>query len=248
MLVISVGGFVAYKIFGSQVLSIILAGKPGNAAEYDVSTVTPKADSPLKGKTIIFLGSSVTEGYGACGSSFVEYLEAIDGVIPVKEAVSGTTLVNNGETSYILRMEALDKSIDADAFICQLSTNDATKGMPMGQVSDSFDKTTFDTTTIAGAIEYIIAYATETWNCPVVFYTGTRYDSPEYGNMVALLLQIQEKWDIGVINLWSDDDINNISDDDRSLYMLDGIHPTKAGYLKWWLPHMESYLYGFLGT
>ena len=34
--------------------------------------------------------------------------------------------------------------------------------------------------TVAGSIEFIIAYAKEKWNCPVAFYTGTRYDSEAY--------------------------------------------------------------------
>lgn len=247
-LLISVGGFVAYKIFGSKVLTLILANKPGNAAAYSVDSVEANPTSPLQGKTIIFLGSSVTDGYGACGTSFVEYLEKIDGVIPVKEAVGGTTLVTTGTDSYIPRMEALDKSIQADAFVCQLSTNDATKGLPLGAVSDSFDRADFDTETIAGAIEYIISYAGDTWNCPVIFFTGTKYDDAAYGDMVAMLLKIQEKWDCGVIDLWNDEELNAITDEQRILYMLDGVHPTKAGYLKWWLPEMEAYLIESLGV
>ena len=243
---ISVGGFIAYKIFGSKVLKIILKNKPGNAAEYDITAAEENPNSPLQGKTIIFLGSSVTDGYGACGTSFVEYLEKEDGVIPVKEAVGGTTLVTTGSDSYIPRMKTIDTSIKADAFVCQLSTNDATKGLPLGSVSDSFDRDSFNTETVAGAIEYIISYAEETWNCPVIFYTGTKYDDAAYGDMVNLLLKIQDKWDCGVIDLWNDEELNNITEEQRNLYMLDGIHPTKAGYMEWWLPKIESSLIEYL--
>jgi len=246
-LIISIGGFVAYKVFGSEVLSIILAGKPGNAAVYDVEAVAENPDSPLRGKTILFLGSSVTEGFASCGVTFVEYLEKMDGITPIKEAKGGTTLVSLDDTSYIPRMKTMDTTIRADAFICQLSTNDATKELPLGKVSDSIDRADFDTSTVAGAIEYIISYASETWNCPVIFYTGTRYDSENYGAMVALLLEIQKKWDCGVIDLWNDDTLNAISEEDRKLYMLDGIHPTKAGYLYWWTPVFREYLHTRLG-
>lgn len=68
-------------------------------------------------------------------------------------------------------------NIKTDVFVCQLSTNDVTKEMPIGEISESFDKNDFDTQTVAGAIEYIIAYAKETWNCHVVFYTQSKYDS-----------------------------------------------------------------------
>ena len=33
-------------------------------------------------------------------------------------------------------------------------------------------------------MEYIIVYAKQTWNCPVIFYTGTKYDSKQYQQMV----------------------------------------------------------------
>ncbi|MCD8067799.1 MAG: SGNH/GDSL hydrolase family protein [Lachnospiraceae bacterium] len=246
VVVVGAGGYVAYRIFGSKVLTVYLGTKPGNKTEYAPENAEVHADSPLQGKTIIFLGSSVTEGYGACGTSFVQYLEAQDGIIPVEEAVGGTTLVDNGDTSYIPRMETIDTTIQADAFICQLSTNDATKGLPVGEVSDSFDREDFDTSTIAGAIEYIISYASDTWTCPVIFYTGSKYDSDAYDEMVELLLQIQDKWNIGVIDMWDDEAFNNITSADRELYMLDGIHPTKAGYRDWWTPYMREYLIDYL--
>lgn len=37
---------------------------------------------------------------------------------------------------------------------------------------------------------------------------------------------------------YSNKEFNNISAEERSLYMADNIHPTKAGYLEWWTPYM----------
>ena len=42
------------------------------------------SESPLSGKTILFLGSSVTYGSAAEGQSFVELFETLDGVNAVK--------------------------------------------------------------------------------------------------------------------------------------------------------------------
>ncbi len=215
----------------------------GNYGEYSLKNITMKEDSPIKDKTVIFLGSSVTFGYGSLGVSFADYLEKTDGIIVVKEAVSGTTLVDVKSNSYLSRMKTIDKNIQADAFVCQLSTNDATKEMPLGEISEGFDLNDFDTQTVAGAIEYIIAYAKETWDCPVVFYTQAKYDSEHYGKMVDLLLEIQKKWDITVIDLWNDEEINNITDEQKEIYLIDHIHPTKAGYKEWWLPAFQKTLY-----
>lgn len=33
-----------------------------------------------------------------------------------------------------------------------------------------------------------------------------------------------------------------VSGEDYWVYMNDAIHPTQAGYLKWWTPKFESYL------
>ena len=215
----------------------------GNFDEYSLKNTDIVENSPIKDKTVIFLGSSVTYGYGSMGVSFADFLEKTDGIIAIKEAVSGTTLVDVKDNSYVSRMKTIDKNIKADAFVCQLSTNDATKEMPLGEISESYDINDFDTQTIAGAIEYIIAYAQITWNCPVVFYTQAKYDSEHYAKMVDLLLEIQQKWDITVIDFWNDAEINNITDTQRKLYLIDHIHPTKAGYKEWWLPKFQETLY-----
>lgn len=221
----------------------------GNKDPYTVANTPALESSPLQGKTIIFLGSSVTYGSASGQESFVEYMVKRDGITAVKEAVSGTTLVDEtvwGKESYIARMKTIDTTIEADALVCQLSTNDATMKKPLGTVSDSFDMVDFDTQTIAGAIEYVIAYSKATWDCPVIFYTGTQYDNEHYAQMVDLLLQIQEKWGIGVIDLWNNAEMNAVSEEDYSLYMVNGIHPSKAGYRDWWTPVFEEYLIEYL--
>lgn len=215
----------------------------GNYGEYSLKNTSAVENGPIKDKTVIFLGSSVTYGYGSMGVSFADFLEKTDGIKAIKEAVSGTTLVDVKDNSYVSRMKTIDKTVKADAFVCQLSTNDATKEMSLGKISESYDINNFDTQTIAGAIEYIIAYAKTTWDCPVIFYTQAKYDSEHYAKMVDLLLEIQDKWDITVIDFWNDAEINNIIEDQRKIYLIDHIHPTKAGYKEWWLPKFQETLY-----
>lgn len=160
-----------------------------------------------------------------------------------KYAVSGTTLVNESDNSYVARLQQIDTSLDLGMLVVQLSTNDATQGKPLGQISDGNDIAGFDTTTVAGAIEYIIAYAKNTWNCPVVFYTGTYYESAAYASMVELLLDIQAKWDIGVIDLWNDAQMTALYGTDQyAVYMADAIHPTALGYQQWWTPKFEQFM------
>lgn len=221
--------------------NIRLMGMQGNAAEYDFSQIEPMENSPLEGKTVLFLGSSVTNGAAALQQSIPEYFAARMGCTAIREAVDGTTLCDTGSNSYVQRLlNNISRDQSIDLVVCQLSTNDATKQMPLGNIGDG------DTTTITGAIEFIIDYARETWDCPVVFYTNAHYDSKAYANMVDRLHEIAEHDGIGVLDLWSDDAFNNITDEQRAVYMYDSIHPYKAGYRDWWGPELERQLCEYL--
>lgn len=74
---------------------------PGNAEKYSLENIEPLENSPLEGKRICYLGSSVTLGLYSMDVSFADYISYRNGCEYVKEAVSGTTLVDNGKTSYI---------------------------------------------------------------------------------------------------------------------------------------------------
>ena len=198
-----------------------------------------RSDNPLNGKHIVFLGSSVTYGAASNGVSFVDFLAEKMGCRVTKEAVSGTTLVDDAPDSYICRMKKLNPEMKVDLFVCQLSTNDATQMKELGEACRTYDMDDFDTLTVAGAIEYIIAYARKTWKCPVAFYTSPRYDSARYAAMVGLLQTIRRKWDIVLIDLWNDSVFNDITAGQRSRYMADPIHPTREGYLEWWTPYFK---------
>lgn len=242
--------FIGYRFnFGPfKALGDIRMNKiPGNAQSYNMDTVEAMEGSPLERKNVLFLGSSVTYGSASLRQGIPEYFAAQFGCDYTKEAVSGTTLVDNGKNSYVQRLlNNVDPNTSYDLLVCQLSTNDASKDMPLGEISDSRDLTSFDTSTVTGAMEYIICYAKQTWDCDVVFYTGSRYESPAYEKMVSRVLELEEKWGIKVLDLWSSDEFNGISDADRKLYMYDDIHPTKAGYREWWCPELERQLLEYL--
>ena len=230
------------KMFGEMLMKM-----PGNAPEYAVAAAAENPDSPLKGKRIIFLGSSVMAGTMAMNESFCDYLQKEDGIIMYKEALAGTSMVDKDQMgpSYIKRMRTIPADFAPDLFVCQLSTNDFTQKMPLGRPAERKDPADFDVMTIAGAIEYIIAYAKETWNCPVMFYTGTRFNGELYQQMVDLLLELKEKWNIEVADLWNEIDLSTVDDADYDLYMADPIHPTKAGYRLWWAPFFRQKLTEF---
>ncbi len=190
-------------------------------------------------KTIIFLGSSVTYGAASGGVSFADVICKKGGYNMIKEAVSGTTLVDEGPDSYIARLKQIDAD-QVDLFICQLSTNDATQKKPLGHISTALDAQSYDTQTVAGAIEYIISYAGEKWHCPVLFYTNPRYGAKEYADMVTLLKEIAAVHAIGIIDLWDDESFNETGRQNYARFMADPIHPTLDGYTEWFAPYFEE--------
>ena len=208
-------------------------------------------EDPLSGKTILWIGSSVT--YGAHAGGHYSMVDAVQALHPAlvceKYAISATTLVNTGEDSYVGRLKRIPRTKTPDLIVVQLSTNDATTNKPFGEISDSTDIADFDDSTIAGAIETIIAYARDTFNCPVALLCGSYCVKENYPEMVDLLLKIQEKWNIGVIDLFNNPDMTAIYDTEQYwTYMFDDVHPTRAGYVEWWTPVIDAALVEYMSA
>ncbi len=212
----------------------------GNSREYAVASCMQQEHSALSGKRICFLGSSVTYGFAARGESFADYLAAQDGILAFKYAVSGTTLGDVDSRSYVARMERIDTNESFDLFICQLSTNDSSFGVPFGSISASKNPADFDKKTTIGAMEHILAYVRDTWGCPAAFFTCPRYPSAPYQNLVTQLYRLQEKWNFEILDLWQDTKMGESICRNRDIYMTDDIHPTRACYQKLWTPFFRK--------
>lgn len=191
------------------------------------------AKHPLAEKTIYYLGSSITRGHGGNtdGRSYVEQIAELTGNTYQKEAISGTTLANFSDTSYVARYDNFDFDNEPDALVVQLSTNDFSQGVPVGAVTDSIDPADMNQQSLTGAIEYIIAKTRElSPNTKVIFYTCPLGQSwgqrAEYSSYISgTLRQLVEKWDIGVIDVFNAEYI------DVACYMQsDNLHPQSEGY------------------
>lgn len=225
------------------------AYQKGNAAEYSPDRVAFNAQSPLAGKKIAFLGSSVTDGFAAKGVSFVEYLEARDGVQATKSAISGTTLAGQERLGYLQRLKQ-DFTTDQhyDLFVCQLSTNDNRHGKQLGTITSDNKCQGFDLNTTLGAIEEICRYVQTTFACPLVFYTCLQND-PEgkYELLIKQLKKLQTKWGFAIIDLFHHQGLLDATAAHPNA-MFDDVHPTQEGYLKIWLPVFEEKLAEILNS
>jgi lysophospholipase L1-like esterase len=181
----------------------------------------------LQNKTILFLGSSVTYGSAAKGTSFVDLIRDTCGANCIKEAVSGTTLADVNERSYVSRLRARGATAKPDLFVCQLSTNDATKHIAFHEIE--------------AAIRSICEYAAQNLRCPTVFYTGTYFKSEAYEAMIKLLYELKEEYGFYILDLFYDKEMRAIGAEDYQRYMRDPIHPTLDGYTEWWTPKFISF-------
>ncbi|MDD6431712.1 SGNH/GDSL hydrolase family protein [Limosilactobacillus sp.] len=221
----------------------------GNATEYSPNNVTFNSASPLAGKRIAFLGSLVTYGFAAKGKSFVDYLQARDGVQVTKSAISGTTLAGLETGGYLDRLEH-DFSANShyDLFVCQLSTNDNRHGKVLGNITPSDQWDNFDCSTTLGAIEEICHYVRAHFDCPLTFYTCLQDDpAGQYANLIAQLKKLQAKWDFTIIDLFHNQGLL-ASTAAHPNAMFDDVHPTQEGYLKIWLPVFERELTAILAS
>ena len=176
----------------------------------------------LSGKTVLFLGSSVTYGSASGGISFADLAAQEAGFLCVKEAVSGTTLADLDSSSYVSRLKRVDPGMQPDLFVCQLSTNDAARNIPLEDVKKS--------------IRFILNYVNQAFGCPILFYTGTYFDSEPYHDMIDLLQRIRQDIPFFILDLYHDEDMLSLSEADYRVYMSDPVHPTLTGYRDWWTP------------
>lgn len=183
----------------------------------------------LTGKTILFLGSSVTYGSAAGGVSFADIMCQRTGAHCIKEAVSGTTLADIDEESYVARLKKVDPATKVDLLICQLSTNDASS------------KRIKDPVQTEDAIRFVLEYGKQTFRCPVAFYTGTYFESEKYAAMVKLLYALQKEYDFHILDLYNDEEMLSVSKEQYAQYMSDHVHPTLLGYEQWWTPKFIAF-------
>lgn len=81
----------------------------------------------------------------------------------------------------------------------------------------------------------------------MVFYTGTYCEKENYGEMVALLHEIEAKWGIGVIDLYNNPEMTAVFGTEQyDAWMFDQVHPYKSGYTEWWTPVIDEYLADFM--
>lgn len=230
------------------IVCIVSAGhggfSKGNSSDYDVSSLTLNDDSVMKDDTIVFVGSDFTLGLKADNQSFIDYLRAVDGLNAATFTEENIGLTSKKDVSFISLVESIPKEhASPKAIFCEIPYYDAKHGTKLGEISDSYMLSDFDTETAIGAMEYIMCYAKMNWSCPVFFYTSADYNSSKkYEKLVSAARRVSDKWNMPMLDFTSNDKIDSLEKSDKSLYFVDSRNMTKAGYNEIVAPEFENFI------
>ncbi len=201
----------------------------------------------LRGKKIVFLGDSITQGAGATNEENV-YLEVCAkklGAKAVNFGVGGTRIAPQITPSaeafcdeyFLLRAKKMDK--DADLVVVFGGTNDFGHGdAPFGRIGDK------DPATFCGAYDALIEYLMATYGKEklIIVYplrrrneTATNGDGSKAEGSKPLAeyhdaeKAIAEKCGLKSVDFWNDGDLNPNTPDGNENFA-DGLHPNDIGH------------------
>lgn len=214
--------------------------------------------TPLNGKKALFVGDSISAGacddpnhLGWAGRIAKNYSMTCD-----NNSVSGASLSTTRGTNRVINQlnKAKVTGTDYDYVVLHGGVNDAWDSVNVGKMSDSFDMSSFDTSTYAGGLEELFYYATNFYpnakigyiiNFRITATYGRLSDMSEYFTMAK---KICEKWNVPYLDFYFDDNFNNnILKTSTKTYLVDLIHPNASGYdvitpyVSDWMARLASY-------
>lgn len=214
----------------------------------------------LKGKTVLFLGDSITEGHGTSGPEhyYVTVFGKISGANVINYGIGGTRIARQTTPSpnpvfdgdFVKRVDDMQK--DADVIVVFGGTNDFGHGDAAVGDFASRDEHTF-----YGAMHVLCQKLIEKYpDADIVFMTplhrlNENATTNEYGipdrlplvNYVDMITEVASYYGLPVLDLFRTSGLQPKVDIIREKYMPDGLHPSDAGAEK-----IAKRLYGFLST
>lgn len=200
----------------------------------------------IRGKTIAFLGDSITEGVGASSlkQSYVQVFEKITGAKALNYGISGTRIapqikpsaIQRHDLDFISRVKDMDEK--ADAVVVFGGTNDFGHGdAPFGTIGDKNEKT------FCGSCYVLMKMLLEKYPLkPIIFMTplhrvGEDKTVNEIGiqcktlkSYVNIIRETAEQFSVPVLDLYSNSGMQPNIEEQNKMYFADGLHPNDSGH------------------
>ncbi len=217
--------------------------------------------SPLFGKKIAYDGDSICEsrlsGNAENGGAYAKLIADKTGSSYVNKAVSGGILasaVPSGTMPHSVVSSFDSWPDDADLYCFDGGLNDFWRDVPLGDYSPTDYTGNVDTTTVCGALEFIIRACTYYHiGKPVVFVfvhkaVGTKETNNAgytFDQMREKMIGVCEKYAIPFYDAYTKSGLNGYNGIQSNTFLTanasgvgDGIHPNEAGYRRYYVPQL----------
>lgn len=217
---------------------------------FGITAMTGNSQSPLWRKSALFIGDSICYGFSdtAVNGKILSYGGRVAYNYDMEwtnAGVSGATLSTKTEK---LIVNQLPEDKNFDYVLIEGGINDALNNVAIGKVTNGLSAG-LDTSTYAGALEFLFKKVTNTYPEAKVGFMIT-YQVPRNKSQEAYITyqditkEICDKWDIEYFDMFSSNEINNTvleTSNTKSPYLPDGIHPSASGYVRL-CPYISSFM------
>ena len=199
----------------------------------------------LKGKSGLFAGDSINHGLASRDEMASTFKDGTGGWAARIERDTGLNATNVGQSGYhftdvssnygpINDLLKINKSKDFDFIVLQGGVNDAPKKVPIGEISDSFDLKSFNTSTFAGGFERTLYHAVKYHGDTAALGFIVTFQIPKNGNDVEayyeMAKKICDKWGVAYLDLYNNEQLNADLKYNTNEHTNDNVHPDASGY------------------
>ena len=207
---------------------------------------TVESTSPLNGKTMLFMGDSISFGAGdtispfRTGRAWAGRIADWTGAITTNAAVSGAKVsFLTGDDNWVYSQYIPYQNTKFDIIVMHGGGNDARYERPVGTLSEGKDEATLkkNQASFVGGLEWIFYNVSKTNTEAKLFYIANHHldghskgrakDMSEYFDAAK---QACAKWGIILIDLYNNKELNDKLDTKTTKYLPDTLHPNAAGY------------------
>nr|DAL86149.1 MAG TPA: GDSL like Lipase Acylhydrolase [Caudoviricetes sp.] len=222
----------------------------------EIKNIINDADNKLANKILFNFGDSIAAGDGNNGKGYAELFATKHNMICHDFAVGGATLGETSSNNITTQVStAISKGITPDYILIEGGTNDiAGYNVPIGTMTNDYNVNSFDKTTSAGALEWIIyTLKTKYPNAKIAFVSVHKMGSRDYAKQVerqGMCCNVCKKWSTPVIDIFNRGTLNTFLPEHHKFTNPtqaqpngDRTHPNDVGYTTFYLQLIYETLY-----